>query len=265
MKKIATSIALLCVAVLAQQQSIFTDSRDGKNYKTVKIGAQVWMAQNLDYGGKNGDIGVCYDKKPENCKKYGALYSADEAKQVCPAGWHLPSRKEWQELIDFAGGVDIAGKKLKAKSDWSTLNEDGSKYNCKYTTTSGRGETIKHDECATDEFGFAALPAGAFLMAANGRGAFDGIGKTSVWRILNNSPYRDNLDGLVFIAHASPGGIIFTMDVMVHNPTLFLYAQGLLPVRCVQGDPTQEKKKEPSGIGGGLSKPKSLNELLNQH
>jgi uncharacterized protein (TIGR02145 family) len=233
MKKVTALLTLLCILACAQQDS-FTDPRDGKKYKIVKIGNQTWMAQNLDYGGKDGNIGVCYDKKPANCKKYGALYSANEAKQVCPDGWHLPNRKEWQELIDFAGGKDIAGKKLKAKSDWSTVNKDGSKYNCKYTTTSGRGETIKHDDCATDEFGFAALPAGSFLMAANGQGSFAAIGSSSLWRILNSSPYNDNFDGLVGIGYNFAEASIMTMDIMVHKPEFFLIAQGLLPVRCIK-------------------------------
>jgi len=130
----------------------FTDSRDGKKYRTVKIGTQTWMAENLNYAGKKDDIGICYGKKPENCEKYGALYTSDEAKKVCPSGWHLPSKKEWQTLINFAGGDKVAGKKLKA-----TRPDE----NCKYTTeeTTGRGNVIvtEHNECATDEFGFSAL------------------------------------------------------------------------------------------------------------
>jgi uncharacterized protein (TIGR02145 family) len=115
----------------------FTDTRDGKTYKTVKIGEQVWMAENLNIEMGNS---VCYDEAPANCTKYGKLYDLETAMKACPKGWHLPSKDEWQTLVDLAGGDSIAGKKLKAKSGW---NDDKGK--------SGNG---------TDEFGFSALPGG---------------------------------------------------------------------------------------------------------
>ena len=112
-----------------------TDPRDGKTYRTVKIGDQVWMAENLNYnvsGAKNS----CYENKPENCQKYGRLYTWDAAKDACPDGWILPTVKDWSILINTVGGQANAAKKLKAKQGWEN---------------SGNG---------TDEFSFAALPAG---------------------------------------------------------------------------------------------------------
>ncbi|MDR2593948.1 MAG: hypothetical protein LBC87_04175 [Fibromonadaceae bacterium] len=167
MNKTAIIALLICTAVFAQQKGSFTDVRDKKNYKTVTIGTQTWMAENLDYGGKNGDMGECICKKPEYCKKYGALYTEKEAKEVCPPGWHLPSDTEWQTLVDFAGGKEIAGKKLKAKNGWKEIDPRPKSccdetYRCKYKTEkrTGRGDVVvtEHDECPTDEFGFAALP-----------------------------------------------------------------------------------------------------------
>jgi len=156
MKKITIILALLCVTAFAQQKGTFKDTRDGKTYKIAKIGTQTWIAENLDYSGKNDDIGACYGKEPKNCKKYGALYTWDEAIKVCPSGWHLPSQEEWQTLVDFAGSNKIAEQKLKVKG-WD-------KPNCKYTTkeTTGRGNVIvtEHNECSTDEFGFSAQPGG---------------------------------------------------------------------------------------------------------
>jgi len=111
----------------------FTDSRDGKKYKAVEIGFQVWMAENLNF---NAHSSKCYDNKPANCQKYGRLYDWNTATKVCPKGWHLPSDAEWQTLMDFAGGIKIAGKALKASSGWNS-NDNG-----------------------TDEFGFSALPGG---------------------------------------------------------------------------------------------------------
>jgi len=162
---------------LEQISSYFTDPRDGKKYRTVKIGTQTWMAQNLDYAGKNDDVGKCYNKDPENCKKYGTLYTSDEAEKICPSGWHLPSDNEWKTLINFVGGNKIAGKKLKTKMGWH-------KYKCKYTTEekTGRGNIIvtEHDECATDEFGFSALPGGSSVF-----GDFTDVGSIGDWWISN--------------------------------------------------------------------------------
>jgi uncharacterized protein (TIGR02145 family) len=109
--------------------STFTDPRDNKTYKTVKIGTQVWMAENL---------GSCRDDE-DDCK-YGQLYVWEAAMKACPKGWHLPSDKEWQILVDFAGGNEIAGKKLKATSGCN--NEEGN---------------------GTDNYGFSALPGGECL------------------------------------------------------------------------------------------------------
>ena len=146
-------LILLCVAVFAQQKGSFTDPRDKKTYKTVKIGTQTWMAENLIY---NASGSKCYDDKPANCDKYGRLYNWSAAMKTCPKGWHLPSDEEWQTLVDFAGDK-IAGKKLKAKSGWDYYEE-----------ISGNG---------TDKYGFSALPGGS----GNYDGNFSGIGDYGAW------------------------------------------------------------------------------------
>ncbi len=119
-----------------------TDTRDGKKYKTVKIGSQTWMAENLNYDASGSK---CYENNSANCAKYGRLYDWKTAMKVCPSGWHLPSKSEYEMLDKAVGGEnDVAGEKLKAKSGW---NKNGN---------------------GTDEFEFSALPGG-------GSGGYFGI------------------------------------------------------------------------------------------
>jgi uncharacterized protein (TIGR02145 family) len=133
---------------------MFTDSRDGKKYKVVKIGFQTWMAENLNYAA-NGS--KCYENNSENCVKYGRLYDWNVAMRVCPSGWHLPSKSECEKLDKAVGGENVAGKKLKAKSGWNN-----------YEGKSGNG---------ADEFGFSALPGGS----GYSDGSFFNVGNYGDW------------------------------------------------------------------------------------
>jgi uncharacterized protein (TIGR02145 family) len=133
-----------------------TISYGGQTYKTIVIGSQTWMAENLNYN----CCGECYDNEPENCAKYGRLYNWQTAKTVCPTGWHLPSDEEWQTLVDFAGGKYITGKKLKATSGWNS-----------YNGTSSKG---------TDDYGFSALPGGGYGLS-DGSFSYVGYGDYGYW------------------------------------------------------------------------------------
>ena len=141
-------------------EDLLTDARDEQHvqvYKTVKIGNQTWMAENLNYSVDPGKQSWCHDDNAENCSMYGRLYTwaaavgkteaecgyghecdlTEPVQGVCPEGWHLPSKDEWNALITAVGGTEVAGQKLKADSDlW-------------YEGTSN-----------DDSFGFAVLPAG---------------------------------------------------------------------------------------------------------
>jgi uncharacterized protein (TIGR02145 family) len=132
-----------------------TDSRDGQVYKTVKIGSQVWMAQNLNYETKNS---YCYNDSTTYCEKYGRLYTwavamdsvkigcgnglvcspAYPVQGVCPDGWHLPDTTEWNEMLVIAGGgyITLAGEALKSQGGWPS------------------------NENTTDALGFSAVPVG---------------------------------------------------------------------------------------------------------
>ena len=118
----------------------FTDTRDGKVYKIVSIGSQIWMAENLNYDIPDDTSDVCYENSAENCAKYGRLYTWDAASVACPDGYHLPSNDEWDTLDDYVGG-DVTTK-LKSASGWK-----------RYKLKSGNG---------TDEYGFSALPGGYY-------------------------------------------------------------------------------------------------------
>jgi uncharacterized protein (TIGR02145 family) len=111
----------------------FIDHRNGKEYRTVEIGNQTWMAENLNYA---VDSSWCYNNNDSYCATYGRLYSFDAALEACPGGWHVPSRSDWDYLINVSAGKYLAGYKLKSKSGWDN---------------NGNG---------TDEFEFSALPGG---------------------------------------------------------------------------------------------------------
>lgn len=118
------TIAFLAIAMstTAQETGAFTDSRDNKTYKTVKIGKQIWMAENLNF--ITGDGSWCYNDSTKYCNMYGRMYDWETAKKVCPAGWHLPSEAEWKVLIDGLGGSNEAGGKMKitGTDNWKNPN-----------------------------------------------------------------------------------------------------------------------------------------------
>ncbi len=123
--------------IMTSETSTFTDSRDGQTYNTIKIGNQLWMAENLNYYTSSGSW--CYDNNSSNCSTYGRLYDWETALTVAPASWHLPTDAEWTTLINSLGGESVAGGKMKetGTSHWNSPNTG-----------------------ATNESGFTALPGG---------------------------------------------------------------------------------------------------------
>ena len=151
-----------------------TDSRDGQTYKTVTIGTQTWMAENLNYAYTgvpykgyyytSDSTSWCYKDDANNCSKYGRLYTWAAAmdsvgtwstngkgcgynktcsptypvRGVCPEGWHLPTEAEFKTLFTAVGGQSFAGQKLKSATGWAAYSR------------------ITNE----DAFAFSALPAG---------------------------------------------------------------------------------------------------------
>ncbi|MDR3012459.1 MAG: InlB B-repeat-containing protein [Chitinispirillales bacterium] len=155
----------------------FTDDRDGRVYRTVVIGTQTWMAENLNWSGVDGDLGWCYGNDSDHCETYGRLYDwsmvmgfasscnsslcADQVQSlhqgICPAGWHVPSDAEWTTLVNFVGGLSVAGTRLRALTGW------GDPWS---------GTLIP----GTDDHGFSALPGGY-----RWSGSFINVGMGGVW------------------------------------------------------------------------------------
>jgi len=161
MKKATIALLLICGAVFAQQKGSFTDTRDKKTYKTVKIGEQTWMAENLNYSVESSK---CYEDDESNCQKYGRLYDWGTAVKACPKGWHLPKNEEWYKLMVSAGGDEVAGMHLKAKEGW---------------VENGNG---------TDNYGFSALPGGCLPDGCGG--SYDNtVGRHGIWWSATNYSY----------------------------------------------------------------------------
>ena len=128
--------------------STFKDSRDGKTYKKVSVGEQVWMAENLNYA---ADDSKCYGNNNGNCAKYGRLYDWYAASEACPAGWHLPSDGELMKMKEYvnSGGGDKVGRKLKSSTGWHATDDPHA----------GGGRDVSP---GTDEYGFSAFPGGYY-------------------------------------------------------------------------------------------------------
>ena len=91
------------ISPLTNEIGSFTDHRDGKIYKTIKIGEQWLMAENLAYKPEQGNFWA-YDNDSSNVAKYGYLYDWETAKKVAPKGWHLPTESDWKILRKSFGG-----------------------------------------------------------------------------------------------------------------------------------------------------------------
>lgn len=192
-----------------------TDS-DGQVYKTVKIGNQTWMAQNLNYAylgrtSTQDSSSFCYGNKKDSCGVFGRLYlwsaamdsagvvagnsasgcgygTADCSKKVhfrgfCPAGWHLPTSSEWSTLFEYVG--ENPGKKLKSReeiSEWwlqtnTAANPDGLYFN------------------GTDDYGFTILPAGYAELRSSGYSFYNVHQYTFLWAPSVGKPSGDTENG----------------------------------------------------------------------
>ena len=99
-------LVLLLTFILGQsnQRGLFTDPRDGQMYNTIKFGEQVWFAQNLNYATEKGNWPAQGDSAG---MQFGRFYNWAAAKEAIPAGWHLPSKQEFEILAATLGVADL--------------------------------------------------------------------------------------------------------------------------------------------------------------
>lgn len=164
------------------ESKTFTDTRDENVYKTVSIGTQEWMAENLRYlpevsspeaisssspfyyvYGFEG-TGTKAAKATDNYQTYGVLYNWPAAINACPAGWHLPTDEDWQTLTSHLGGASYCSGKLRTVG----------------TLESGTGLWTSPNTDASNESGFSALPGGHIYIYRKD-GSYVHIGKHGYW------------------------------------------------------------------------------------
>lgn len=183
-----------------QINGIFTDKRDGKTYKTIKIGLQTWMAENLAYKAVSGFL--VHDT---NETKFGYLYNWKTANEVCPSGWHLPSNDEWIVLTTYLRGEDSTsldsedtiGSIMKSITDWNDF--DGIIIN------------------GTNASGFNGFPAGV----GDSLGTIYGVGGGGFW-------WSSTERGTSF---AQNRFLSYEIPTMVEG---FSYKVNYLSVRCLK-------------------------------
>jgi hypothetical protein len=178
------------------QVNYFVDERDGRKYKITTIGNQTWMAENLNFA-----IEGCYGESLSNCEKYGRMYDWEKAKIACPAGWHLPSKDEFESLFLEIGKKEVEVQSAREKAlkfnetlrkmglpeeDIENISEDSVITNVHWIdvalslkSTSGWKKNGEKNGDGVDAYGFTAIPAGSVF--------FEEVG--SSWSEIGESTY----------------------------------------------------------------------------
>jgi len=106
------------------EEGIFTDARDSTVYRTVQLGSQLWLGENVRFKTEGS---WAYAGDSANAEVYGRLYDWQAASCACPPGWRLPTAADWMVLFDHLGGLDVAGGRLKETGTvhWREPNSGG--------------------------------------------------------------------------------------------------------------------------------------------
>jgi len=196
--------------------------------QTVTIGKQVWMTVNLNVDKfRNGDpipevkseeewqmadengqpAWSYYDNDPANAEKYGKLYNwhaVNDPRGLAPEGWHIPNENELDELINFLGGIDLAGVKMKTSSGWDD-----------YIKPLGTKDSWK----GTNESKFSGLPGGIRYSD----GTFMFLGSSGSWWSTVEIDQSTILRNYFILYHNSPLVHGFDSDI-----------SGGMSVRCLK-------------------------------
>jgi uncharacterized protein (TIGR02145 family) len=206
-----------------------TDTRDGQSYETVLIGNQCWMAENLNYGvmldscsdqSNNGIIEkYCYNNNPANCLIYGGLYRWQEQQmQLCPNGWHIPTKEEFNTLWNYLGSNAGGAMKEQGTVHWNSPNAG-----------------------ATNLSGFNALPAGSasfnYLFPCHTR-TFLSLG-TDTWYLTSDLANGQDPNGGCYNYNSQS-----SLDYWLNYNTAelwrnceLIYSDDAFSVRCIKDDP----------------------------
>lgn len=144
---------------------VFTDTRYNEEYAWVRIGNQIWMAENLNYKTTYGSW--CFNNDESNCDIFGRLYTWEAANNACPQGWHLPSDEEWKALETTLGmnARQLNKTSYRGNNEGAKLKASGLKY------------WLPPNKGSNNSTGFNALPGGFRL----DDGQFLSLGKCAIY------------------------------------------------------------------------------------
>ncbi|MGM0650921.1 MAG: FISUMP domain-containing protein [Bacteroidota bacterium] len=199
MKNIYLIIVLIAGALLVagcNNNDEMMKDKDGNEYKTIKVGEQVWMAENMNYATESGSWH--YNDNPENGDLYGRLYTWETACEVCPDGWHLPTAEEWEQLIEFVESSiensDSANMKLQvakalaAPTGW---------------TSTGAEKSVAAESSSNNKTGFSAVPGGYRYYGGN----YYNHGHVGMWWTSSKLPIsKEVYRSVYYISNRSVGG-----------------------------------------------------------
>jgi len=189
----------LPVRCIKETEGSMTDSRDGQTYRTIAIGNQVWIGENLNY---KTDSSRTRTGEENNPHKYGQLYSYNDAEKVCPSGWHLPTVEEWQPLINLVDDNAASARlTLKSSEGWSN-------------------EYIREDD-----YGFTAYPSGYINdfggLEINGKTFLEYDDNALMWA---KTPEQNKNKSAIMISDN-----FFDAEAIENEPTYNFYS-----VRCIR-------------------------------
>jgi uncharacterized protein (TIGR02145 family) len=245
MKKILLILINCYCFFSVSQTNYFTDNRDGRIYKTVKIGEQIWMAENLNsayyFDGSPVELITenetwskslfgysFYDFNEVIQKQNGNLYKYFTATDVCPFNWHLPTNYDWDKMLftlgknkpDYnfkssEGEVFLAGNEIKIKDPtlWQFWERED-------------GEIFESNQEVTNESHFSVLPSGYRYSD----GEFADLSKnTWFWSADSDLDFSNENSGLITYS------LIFKRDHVIKNSS-FDYLKWGASIRCVKDD-----------------------------